>query len=101
MNRSLILKFNLLIPGPTNNISAENGQSKSINGPRVVDRSHQHYFRTKVQLHNESKTFWKGLLSPRLELGISRVSGGRINQLSHESAFIFQIAAHRVVCEQF
>jgi hypothetical protein len=27
------------------------------------------------------------VLSPRLELGISRVSGGRINQLSHESAF--------------
>ena len=26
------------------------------------------------------------MLSPRLELGISRVSGGRINQLSHESA---------------
>ena len=32
------------------------------------------------------------VLSPRLELGISRVSGGRINQLSHESAFVFQIA---------
>ena len=29
----------------------------------------------------------RGVLSPRLELGISRVSGGRINQLSHESAF--------------
>ena len=28
----------------------------------------------------------RGVLSPRLELGISRVSGGRINQLSHESA---------------
>ena len=30
------------------------------------------------------------LLSPRLELGISRVSGGRINQLSHESALSFR-----------
>ena len=30
------------------------------------------------------------MLSPRLELGISRVSGGRINQLSHESAFSFR-----------
>ena len=40
-----------------------------------------------------AKKVWKGLLSPRLELGISRVSGGRINQLSHESAFSFKSAA--------
>lgn len=30
------------------------------------------------------------LSSPRLELGISRVSGGRINQLSHEDASSFR-----------
>ena len=33
------------------------------------------------------------VLSPRLELGISRVSGGRINQLSHESASSFRSLA--------
>ena len=37
------------------------------------------------------------LSSPRLELGISRVSGGRINQLSHESAYPFQIVTVDVV----
>ena len=41
-----------------------------------------------------AKKVWKGLLSPRLELGISRVSGGRINQLSHESAFSIKSAAY-------
>jgi hypothetical protein len=33
------------------------------------------------------------LSSPRLELGISRVSGGRINQLSHEDASSFRSLA--------